>query len=644
MIINTRRVGLAISMVAAVGLAGLIYWWDPAPPAPADGLIHQHPPRMRARNLMPAASPALPHARAVPEPAPIAAASSAAPPPEAWLPPVLTAEEKSRRSAADAYLMKSEVLERGSGANAMMLEKEVINRRYADIDTQLNAILAKAVADPAWDLVERDATTFSEGGRDTPQLNLEAIDDWIAARPDSPWAHLSAAWRLDDKAWEVRGGNFADKISDEQWKAMHRYATQARTEVNKSLRLEPRSAMAWTLLIQLDQLDSGPAASDYRAAMQHRPGSIVIPDVYQGALEPRWGGSYEQMQAAARSLLKGPNMNPRFWSIGGFAAADEAYGHMDDSCDECTPIDWTSKLKNYNAALVYGDHTDWLADAAQAALHLHRYALAYRYYERANAYVPEERGWPEEMRVLRMLCDSNFPRQEFEAYEQDAITYGFISAIEHPRVVGDCNYRQGELPWGDEPIPTAASVETYYLDPDANPPTRVERSDSSFSEKPNTLKSEDGRYLIVNTVAATPDANGNQYKLQVKNTVSGVGKDFYAYATSVMASWTVNAKRIYVSDNRKTSDTDACSVFNMDDLSKPILVFKELARQVPDFQSLVADKDNHLMLRCYLWLTNDHLILGVTGWHTDTKLPPFSKSYEYDVTKNSFTTWSPGAH
>jgi len=642
---DTRKVVLAVSVLAAVGLAGLIYWWDPAPPPPAEGLIHQHATRLPAKHPVEAdRAVTLPPGKGAHEPASIPAASMAPPPAEDWLPRTLKAEEKIRRAAADADLMKSEVLQRGSMANAQTLQKEVINRHYADVDTQLNDILARAVADPNYDLVERDASTFTEGGKGAPQLNQESIDDWVAASPNSSWAHLSAAWRLQDQAWEARGGNFAYKVSEDQWKAMRRYASQARAEIKKSLKLNPKSAMAWLLLIEIDQLDDGPSASDYLAASKQRPASILIPDIYQGLLEPRWGGSYEQMQAAAHSLLSRLKMNPRFWSVGGFADADQGYGNMDDSCDRCTPHDWTVMLKNYNTALAYGDHTEWLADAGLAAMHLHHYALAYRYYERANAYMPEERGWFEEMRVIRMLCDPHFPRQELEAYEQDAITYGFISNIDHPRSAGDCTYHLAELPWGDEPIPVAASVEPYILDPDKNPPVRVGPAFSIFSDKPASLKSQDGRYAVAQAVAGSPDPNGNRYKLQLQDSVTGVSKDFYPYATYVTVSWTVDSKRLYVSGSGKDSGLNTCSVFNVDDLSRPFVVFKELAARVKDIQSMIGDKNLRVLLQCSSWVTNDHLLLMVIAWPAANKSPALTKYYEYSVSKDSFTEWDPSSH
>lgn len=402
-----------------------------------------------------------PNPQPVDEPGPVPAASTGSAPDEVWLPRRLTMKEEERRTAADALLMESEHRD-DQTAFLFTLQKELLKQQYDLIETQLDDVLAKSLADPSYELVERDATAFTDGYaymglRYTPPIDKEVIDAWVQARPNSPWAHLNAGDNWNLEAWGVRGDDFADQVTSAQWNLTHIASVSARTELRKALKLNPKIASAWSTLLSSDIIDGGMKSlgKDYAAGSKQRPANTMLPDRYENGLQPRWYGSHDEMDAFAKKVLTRLDKNPRMWSFQGFSAADQA-------CDDCESEEWTSALTHYNDALAYGDRVGWLTGAGKAAMHLRHYALAYRYFERSNAYIKSD-TLGTLMLLMRGLCDPTWDLSKVELLKQEMVKYGDMPQMAIVRDPKNCVYYQAELPWSDEPIPDSENVKSFTL-------------------------------------------------------------------------------------------------------------------------------------------------------------------------------------
>jgi hypothetical protein len=398
-------------------------------------------------------------------PTPIA--STAVPPQGTGLPRSLTTIEKSRRVDSSLFLMKQEITNSSVRENVIKLRTELYARQYDLLDSQLDGLVQKATADSVYDLVERDLESFTDNHSliGLPPVEGFVIDAWVKAKPNSAWSHLASASQLIGMAAAARGEHFADQVSTDQWAAMGSLDKKARVEVEQALKLNPKIVMAWVTLFQVDQFDGGvdDVERDYAVAEKQRSNSILIEDVHENAIEPRWDGSYEMMDGVARAKLADLKKNPRFWDLQGDASADMGYGDVDEHCTPCDTQQWESSLKDYNDALAYEDDANWLSRAGDAAVHLHRYGLAYAYYQRAITYMPRVFEWNAESQLMRALCDPNFEADKFEALKQDATLYAGVEVMEYPRTEGDCTYYQAELPWGDQPVANAGSVKPYVI-------------------------------------------------------------------------------------------------------------------------------------------------------------------------------------
>jgi hypothetical protein len=259
-------------------------------------------------------------------------------------------------------------------------------------------------------------------------------------------------------AWDARGSGWSNDVPEAAWHNVHLYEGNARTELRKALKLNPNIAPVWVLLIGVDQVDAGLAdvKRDYAQGIKQRPADFEITNEYINSLNPHWLGSYPEVADFASKQQVSATTNPRFRVLLGVEQGMRG-------CISCNNYDWATALKHYNAALHYVDDVYWLDKAGEAAVHLHRYALAYRYYERAHAYEQGVFKYVAEEGLLEARCDPKEDTEKFKVLKSETRRYSGIEVIDYPDAPNDCSYYQVELPWGDEPLPDDHGLLEYNL-------------------------------------------------------------------------------------------------------------------------------------------------------------------------------------
>jgi hypothetical protein len=530
--------------------------------------------------------------------------------------------------------MRSERLDDISRANIKTLQSALIAQQYDEVEQRLAAMLAKSVADPAYDFVERDLSNFVDGstldGMFMPKIEQSVIDAWVKARPNSAWAHYSAGRRWCDQAEEARGDHFASDVTDEHWSLMGRYAKSARVELKRAIALNPKLMMAWTTLMEVDRLDSalgGSVWQDYIEGSAQRPGSFMLPDQIEVASEPRWGGSYSIMDGVAQKTVVKLDHNPRFWELKGFAASDRGYTLVEEHCT-CTLTDWANSLREYNAAVAYADRPTWLAKAGDAAIHLKRYAVAYRYYERAVAYEPGRMQWKSEMAVLQALCDPNWSHEKFEDLRQESVQYGFIEERDYPRVPGDCQYSQAELAWGSEPLPDAAAVVAYNVDPNAPPVYKREPAFVYILHPGDRAPSPDGRFEVVEA----EEPGKPLHKLMLREIATGKMTHLYTYSRNASVGFNSISTRLLIAD--LTPGQQDCLAYDLTNTASHVDLLAEVDRQV--LSKDPSHKGFKFSVGCAAFWNDDHVLFNVSGNDPDTHAS-VGWTYHYDPVAGTIT-------
>lgn len=193
-------------------------------------------------------------------------------------------------------------------------DREIEPRQMPSIPDQLRALgkedlsLARdtiTAAQLAYERGEaRESAVFSAievFNKPRPRL-ATALDRWIAEEPDAyaPW--LARAVQRDALAWQARGGDFAHKTPEENFREMTRFHRLAAEDLRRSLEHSRRPIASIVSLMWVA------TASGYREAVRDlfmaglrlSPRSYALHRGYLVQLFPKWGGSFELGEALLR--------------------------------------------------------------------------------------------------------------------------------------------------------------------------------------------------------------------------------------------------------------------------------------------------------------------------------------------------------
>jgi tetratricopeptide (TPR) repeat protein len=151
----------------------------------------------------------------------------------------------------------------------------------------------------------------------------EGLNVWVKSHPDSFVPYAARANFFSATGWAYRGSDISRKTSKEQFKLMADYHVKAMEDFQKVLALNPRVMIAYTSLMGIYRANKG---NDAKQKSLYEKAGTACPDCYLTPLwriwdlEPRWGGSMEQMKQFADDEAKNIAANPRLAVLGGFPA------------------------------------------------------------------------------------------------------------------------------------------------------------------------------------------------------------------------------------------------------------------------------------------------------------------------------------
>jgi tetratricopeptide (TPR) repeat protein len=125
-----------------------------------------------------------------------------------------------------------------------------------------------------------------------------ALDDWVRRQPSSYVARVARAHFFYWRAWDARGtGRMAD-VPKDRAREMRNYLSKAKTDLERSRGLTGKPYLSHVLLMSVARTQGDRAAekSHYVEAVKLAPDSVNARLLHMRALEPRWGGSYQEME------------------------------------------------------------------------------------------------------------------------------------------------------------------------------------------------------------------------------------------------------------------------------------------------------------------------------------------------------------
>jgi tetratricopeptide (TPR) repeat protein len=136
--------------------------------------------------------------------------------------------------------------------------------------------------------------------------NAYYFDEWVEAQPNSYAAHVARGTYYYRMAWSARGEAFIQDTKPEQIYAMRSYLAKAREDLMDSFKMTAKPYLSTLYMLNVDMLDG---SADRRRHWLDL-GTSIDPDNkllrrrYLFSLQPKWGGSFEEMRAFIDECIK----------------------------------------------------------------------------------------------------------------------------------------------------------------------------------------------------------------------------------------------------------------------------------------------------------------------------------------------------
>ncbi|RPI74602.1 MAG: DUF4034 domain-containing protein [Desulfobacteraceae bacterium] len=154
----------------------------------------------------------------------------------------------------------------------------------------------------------------------------EYFNQWIAATPDVYFPYLAAAEFYYTQAWNSRGAAWAAETTEAQFQGMHSNFENAEKHINTAWEIKPNLLCAFILRLGMQNASGLKEYEDrtFAQALKHCPETFLIRHQYLWCKLPRWGGSYEKMEACVKASEPFMQSNPRLSALYGRIYEDQA--------------------------------------------------------------------------------------------------------------------------------------------------------------------------------------------------------------------------------------------------------------------------------------------------------------------------------
>jgi hypothetical protein len=187
------------------------------------------------------------------------------------------------------------------------------NRNFTALEKSMEEIRAGSPLFPngSWKLFHYyESLECAEDEKESMwQLHERIHKDWIAAFPKSITAHVAYADFLVSYAWQARGSDWANKVTQEGWRLMGERLAAAHQVLAAAKPLTPQCPMWWKVEMRIalgQQWNHAEYGKLYAEAKQVAPQFYYYDQSMAYYLMPRWYGKEGDWEKAAAAEMQRP--------------------------------------------------------------------------------------------------------------------------------------------------------------------------------------------------------------------------------------------------------------------------------------------------------------------------------------------------
>jgi tetratricopeptide (TPR) repeat protein len=263
--------------------------------------------------------------------------------------------------------------------------------QYTTLDQHFSALQQQYVDGAIADSTLRDSFRVFYP---TDRTLAARYDAWVARFPKSYVAHLARAIYYKKIGQQSRGDKYIRDTTDAQLAGMTEAFGKALQDLHACADLDPKPTLAYGHALDISSYSGGEDERELQdLAAQVDPENIIVRLKYMTALKPRWGGSYEQMEAFLEESRRGNLSLSKLHLLEAVIVEDRASVDYERQR-------WATAAKEYLHAIELGaDDLDCLGCAAYAQIKAEDWPQAVKLYTRLLEKNPNDadalsfRGW-----------------------------------------------------------------------------------------------------------------------------------------------------------------------------------------------------------------------------------------------------------
>ncbi len=175
------------------------------------------------------------------------------------------------------------------------------------------------------------------------------LDSWVAST-GSYIAYAARGIHKAEQGFNARGTKFINETRPSQISEMQRRHDEAAKDLHAAIRKQPSlmPAYAWLIYMTKSSDMQYTAKEILHQAEEQDKRTYTVRSAYLDSLQPKWGGSFEDMNAYAKQLMPYLDLNPRLWDLQGDSYYFRAFElHREKNYEAAVQL--------YTEALKYGE-------------------------------------------------------------------------------------------------------------------------------------------------------------------------------------------------------------------------------------------------------------------------------------------------
>ncbi len=289
--------------------------------------------------------------------------------------------------------------------------RQALNDHHPEkLDAAFDAYLAQNYSGPQWHgfLTWTYWWTFQNSAKE----EREVTQQWVDADPTSAYALAARGIHFSQAAYDARGGNSAHNTSDAQFERMREFVGKARSDLEASLKINPRLIAAYHGLLRISRLG---VSTEQRDSWAHSALDLDAADpwIYGDWIddaEPQWGGSTIEMAKLADMAAEHGKENPLLATMKAATLCNEGDQLR---CKECER-DGAKALDFYKQAGGFGPSACFIDGAGPAAAMAEDMQTAVRYYSQALRFVGGADWYAYRAQALRSIGENEWALRDLD--------------------------------------------------------------------------------------------------------------------------------------------------------------------------------------------------------------------------------------